>query len=114
MTRLDDGTAPTCIGEDNQMELRRSPQRRSTTLRTELRRCEIGELRVPAQERQLRHAGRTVAVLGEDDLCDSLLVGLLAEVVLVAVDEEDEVGVLLQAAALSQVGEDRTLVVALL
>ena len=58
-------------------------------------------------------AGGPVAVLAEDQLGDTLLVGLLV-VVLVAVDEEDEVGVLLDRAGLAQVGEDRPLVLALL
>ena len=42
------------------------------------------------------------------------LVGALVVVVLVAVDEGDEVGVLLDATRLAQVGEDRPLVLALL
>ncbi len=53
-------------------------------------------------------------MLGEDHLRHALLVGLLAEVVLVAVDEEDEVGILLEAARLAEIGEDRPLVVSLL
>ena len=46
---------------------------------------------------ELDRVGRAVAVLGEDDLGDPLLLGLLAVVVLVAVDEEDEVRVLFDA-----------------
>ena len=53
-------------------------------------------------------------MLGEDHLGETLRVGLLAVVVLVAVDEEDEVGVLLDRAGLAEVGEDRALVLALL
>ena len=62
----------------------------------------------------LTASGRSVAVLGEDDLGEPLLVGLLAVVVLVAVDEDDEIRVLLDRAGLAQVGEDRPLVVTLL
>src|SRR5262245_12595812 len=83
-------------------------------VRAALRRSQIGELRVAPQEGELRCPGRAVAVLREDDLRDALLVGLLAEVVLVAVDEEDEVRVLLEASGLAEVGEDRSLVVPLL
>ena len=76
--------------------------------------AQVGELRVPLEERQLDRAGRPVAVLGEDQLGDALRVRLLAVVVLVAVDEHHEVGVLLDRARLAEVGEHRPLVVALL
>ena len=49
----------------------------------------------------------------EVHLGQALLVGLRV-VVVVAVDEEDEVGVLLEAAGLAEIREDRPLVVALL
>ena len=49
-------------------------------------------------------------MLREDHLGEPLRLGLLAVVVLVAVDEGDEVGVLLDRARLAQVGEDRALV----
>ncbi len=75
---------------------------------------QVGELRVALQERELDRVGRAVAVLGEDHLGQALLVGLLRVVVLVAVDEHDQVGVLLDRAGLAQVGEDRPLVVPLL
>ena len=52
-------------------------------------------------------------MLGANDLGEALLLGLLV-VVLVAVDEEDQVRVLLDGARLAEVGEDRTLVVPLL
>src|SRR5439155_1813859 len=58
------------------------------------RRGEFGELSEALQERELDHARRPVAVLREVDLGQPLLVGLLV-VVLVAVDEHDEIGVLL-------------------
>src|SRR5439155_7156348 len=76
-------------------------------------RSQIREFRVALQEREPLDAGRSVAVLGEDDLGEALLVGLLV-VVLVAVDEHNEVGVLLDRSGFSQVGEDRPLVVTLL
>src|SRR5215510_3659977 len=75
---------------------------------------QVGEARVALLERELLEAGRPVAVLREDDLRDAGRLGLLRVVVLVAVDEADEVGVLLDRARLAQVGEDRALVVALL
>ena len=58
-------------------------------------------------------AEAAVAVLGDDHVGDPLALGLLV-VVLVAVDEHDEVGVLLDRARLAQVGEHRALVRALL
>src|SRR2546423_9458442 len=76
--------------------------------------CQVCELRVPLLERELFGARRSVAVLGEDELRDARRVGLLGVVVLVAIHEHHEVGVLLDRAGLSQVGEDRALVVALL
>jgi hypothetical protein len=54
-------------------------------------------------------ADRAVAVLGDDDVRLALALGLLV-VVLVAVDEGDEVGVLLDRAGLAQVGEHGALV----
>ena len=96
---------------------------------------ELGEL---ALEGQPHDAGRAVALLGHDHL--GLAVGLLAallpgvvalvealvallgaprrlrarEVVLLAIDEHDDVGVLLDRARFAQVGELRPLVLALL
>ena len=52
---------------------------------------------------------RAVAVLGEDQLGAARVLGVLV-VVVVAVEEADEVGVLLDRAGLAQVGEDRALV----
>src|SRR2546421_10086354 len=65
------------------------------------RRCQVCELCVSLQERELDPVGRPVPVLGEDHLGQALLVGVLV-VVLVAVDEHDEVGVLLDRAGLAQ------------
>ncbi len=59
------------------------------------RRRQVRELGVALQEAELDRVGGAVAVLGEDHLGEPLRVGLLAVVVLVAVDERDEVGVLL-------------------
>src|SRR5262249_52595139 len=50
-------------------------------------------------------AGGAVALLGDDQLGDALRVGGLRVVVLVAVDEDDHVGVLLDGARLAQIGE---------
>jgi hypothetical protein len=58
--------------------------------------------------------GPFLTLLREVDLGDARLVVLLGVVVLVAVDEHDEVGVLLDRPGLAQVGQDRPLVVALL
>src|SRR3954454_10589881 len=68
---------------------------------------ELGEL---AAEDELDAVDRAVAVLGDDELGDARLLGLLRFVVLVAVDEHDQVRVLLDGAGLAQVGEDRALV----
>src|SRR3954453_18540690 len=69
----------------------------------------VGELRIAAQEREHHLADRAVPVLGDDDvrLARPLRV---AVVVLVAVDEHDDVGVLLDLTGLAQVGEQRLLV----
>ena len=76
---------------------------------------DVRELREPRQERQLDVRARgPVAVLGDVDLGDALLLGRLGVVVLVAVDEHHEVGVLLDLAALAQVRQQRALVRALL
>ena len=53
-------------------------------------------------------------MLGDDHLREPLLVRLLTSVVLVAVDEADDVGVLLDRSRLAQVREYGALVVALL
>src|SRR3981189_3736830 len=55
---------------------------------------EIRELRVPLQERELHRVGRTVAVLRENHLGWAVVLGLLV-VVLIAIDERDEIRVLL-------------------
>ena len=59
---------------------------------------EVGELRVPLQERELLGADRAVAVLREDHLGEAPILRVLV-VVLVAVEEHHEVGVLLDRAA---------------
>src|ERR1051325_7331777 len=89
--------------------------------------AELGELLL---EIELHHAGGAVALLGDDDL--GLVVRLLeprlpfgvfgivgarllgAEIVFVAVDEHDDVGVLLDRARFPEVGELRALVLAAL
>src|SRR5206468_359461 len=73
----------------------------------------IGELRVVPEECQPDRPRRTVTLLADDDL-GGALVARIGVVVLVAVDEEDHVGVLLDRARFAKVGHDRTLVGALL
>ena len=63
----------------------------------------VGELRIVAEEGELDGPDRPVAVLGDDQLGDAGLLGLVAVVVLVAVEEADQVGVLLDRARLAQV-----------
>src|SRR6476620_9188021 len=73
-------------------------------------RQQVHELGKLAAEDELDPVDRAVAVLGDDELRDARFLGLLRVVVLVAVDEHDEVRVLLDGAGLAQVGEDRALV----
>ena len=72
------------------------------------------EARVLGLEGELDVAQGAVAVLGDEELRLARVLGLLLRVVLVAEDEHDEVGVLLEAAGLAQVGEQRLLVAAAL
>src|SRR5215216_7303151 len=74
---------------------------------------EGGELGVLLHPGELDLAGRTVAVLADDDLGDALVVGV-GVVVLVAVEEHDHVGILLEGSRIAKVREQRALVVALL
>ena len=67
---------------------------------------EAREARVLRQEAERDLADRAVAVLGEDDVRLAQALGLLV-VVLLAIDEHHDVGVLLELAALAQVGEHR-------
>ena len=75
---------------------------------------EVLEARVFLDERQLRGAGRAVALLADDDLGHALrlLVRLpvVVAVLLLAVDEHDDVGVLLEGAGLAQVRELRAVI----
>src|SRR3954467_204751 len=75
-------------------------------LRRALQAQEAGVL---ALEGEGHVAQAAVAVLGDDQVGLTRAVGVLV-VVLVAVDEHDEVGVLLDLAGLAQVGEHRALV----
>src|SRR5881409_422393 len=63
---------------------------------------EVAELRVLAVELEPERAGRTVALLGDDQLGEPAVL-LLRVVHLVAIDERDQVGVLLDRARLAQV-----------
>src|SRR3989440_2322774 len=72
---------------------------------------EVGELRLLIDEEQLEFSGRSIAVLGDDDLGD--VAPVLGDVVVVktlAINEEDEVRVLLDAATFSQVRKLRTVI----
>ncbi len=72
----------------------------------------VHELRVLLLEGQRDFADRAVAVLGDDQVRLAGALGLLV-VVLVAVDEHHQVGVLLEVPALAQVRQLRLLVRAL-
>src|SRR5438132_13606993 len=74
-------------------------QSRSIHLEVQKRRC-------PLQEQQLDLPGRTVAVLGHDDVSDALLVSI-GVVLLVAIDKQDNVRILLERARLAQVRQLR-------
>src|SRR3954451_15858991 len=69
----------------------------------------VGELRGARQEREHDLAHRSVAVLRDDDVRLAWALRI-AIVVLVAVDEHDEVGVLFDLARFAQVREQRLLV----
>src|SRR5690606_40491147 len=74
---------------------------------------EVFKAGVLAEERQAAGADGAVALLADDHLGDALVLGILV-VDLVAVDEQDDVGVLLDGAGFPQVGIHRALVGALL
>src|SRR5690606_15236723 len=76
-------------------------------------RDEVLELRELAEERQVELADRAVALLRDDDVRDALA-GRIGLVDLFSVDEHDQVGVLLDGAALAQIRHDGLLVRALL
>src|SRR3954470_16854715 len=67
----------------------------------------IGELRIARQERENHVADRPVAVLGDEDVRLARTLRFALRVVLVAVDEHDEVGVLLDLPRFTQIGEHR-------
>src|SRR5450759_321785 len=71
-------------------------------------RLQVVEPRVVAAELELDHAGRAIAVLGDDQLGDpGSLVGL---VVLWAKQKHDNVTILFDASAFTKVAQDRALV----
>ena len=74
---------------------------------------QILEARVLAEERGPHGTQGAVTLLGDDDFRGAP-VGRVGSVHLVAVDEHDQVGVLLDAAGLTQVAHPGPLVVALL
>src|SRR5262250_1753774 len=65
----------------------------------------ILEGRVLRDEGELHHAGRTVALLADDHVGHALILFPLQAVAVGPVQEEDEVGVLLEGARFAQVGE---------
>src|SRR5215475_3920034 len=65
----------------------------------------IFEGRVLRDEGELHHAGGTVALLADDDVGHALVLFSLQPVAIRPVQEEDEVGVLLEGARFAQVGE---------
>src|SRR4051794_26872661 len=67
---------------------------------------QVHELRELAAEDELDPVDRAVAVLRDVQLGDARLLGVVRVVVLVAVDEHDEVRVLLDRSGLPEVGED--------
>src|SRR5262249_12395824 len=69
----------------------------------------VEELRDVVAEDELEVADRTVALLGDDDLGDPFLLGVLV-VDLIAIDERDEIGVLLDRTRLAKVGQLRTVI----
>src|SRR5467141_2034443 len=74
---------------------------------------EVFEARVLANEGELHDAGGAVALLGDDQFRHALVVcrGLrLVAVHVLTVDEDDDVGVLLEGAGLPQVGELRPVI----
>src|SRR5204863_2240778 len=71
----------------------------------------VDELGTFGSEHESGGAGRPVPVLGDDDLGEGAVVGLRV-VDVVAIDEGDDVGVLLQTSRLTEVGEHGALVLA--
>ena len=75
---------------------------------------QVFEAGVVGEIGQLDAAGGAVALLGDDDLGLAFEVFVLAVVVLLAVDEADYVGVLLDGTGLAEVAEQRLFVAAAL
>ena len=78
-----------------------------------LRAGKIIELRELSVERESNRSDRTIPLFADDDLRRAL-VRAVRVVNLVAIDEQDHVGILLDSAGFTQVGHDRPLVRALL
>src|SRR5690349_19067967 len=75
---------------------------------------EVGEAREATEEREVDLADRPVSLLADDHLGAALRLFLIRKVHLVAINEKDDVGVLLDRARLAQVRHHRPAVVALL
>src|SRR5690606_34151376 len=76
--------------------------------------AQVGEPGELGLEGELHHALRTGTVLGNVDLGDAPALHVLGVVVVVTVDEHHDVGVLLDGAGLTEVGEAGPLVLPLL
>mmetsp|Transcript_3500 Transcript_3500/g.6607 ORF Transcript_3500/g.6607 Transcript_3500/m.6607 type:complete len:207 (+) Transcript_3500:220-840(+) len=79
-------------------------------LHAHIARGKVLELGVHALEGQLHRAHRAITLFRNNDLGHPRLLALVLGVVLVAVDEHDDVRVLLDGAGLAQVGHHRPLV----
>ena len=75
---------------------------------------EVLEPRVLFDERELDDTGGAVALLADDDLRDPfgrlVRLAVVVAVLLLAEDEEDDVGILLERARLAKIGELRPVV----
>src|SRR6218665_3189661 len=90
--------------------MKKTPARSKIVARTD---GQVLEARLVLLEEQLDRAGRAIALLADDDFGHVRLLALFFLVV-VAVDEHDDVGILLDGAGLAQVGHQRAFVGALL
>src|SRR5579872_346630 len=73
---------------------------------------EVRKRRVALIKAQVDDAGRSITLLGDMDLGDVLVFGRRRVVVVVAIDEGDNVRLLLDTARLPQIRQQRALIVA--
>ncbi len=64
----------------------------------------------PVDESQLDGSCRSIALLADDDLCNTWFLASFLGVVLVTVDEHDDVSILLNRPRLAEVAHHRSLV----